>query len=261
MSLDPDRPYLRPQQVLVDDRTHSELGPDGVAMALAHLWLGDCQTCNRPLGAEPPSLIVADYGAHVEGSLHHGHCRSPAWNDRIILEVEGTASFLYRPFTTLHRQPDGTAAQIAAVLVNPAVERVMLARDGGVWRLRRHTDFGFARFDRTAPLRRHPDAVARSFGHGTGSHHDVLDVYLGGERQWRFALGRDAMSAVREHRGLMILASQAVDPDACRDAEHMSDHLRDLVGRDVLDAVWAAYDRPPAATDPAPQVPEDVRGS
>ncbi len=63
--------------VLISPDTRANLGPAGVAELTASLWPVDCQTCGRPLGAQPPALAVDDVTAFAWASLHHQRCRAP----------------------------------------------------------------------------------------------------------------------------------------------------------------------------------------
>ena len=69
-------------EVLVDTTTQEKLGNDGLEEVCGCLWAVDCQTCGKPLGAEPPALWIDDGGEYIEASLHHARCRSRSVENR-----------------------------------------------------------------------------------------------------------------------------------------------------------------------------------
>jgi hypothetical protein len=64
-----------------DQRTRTELGQAGLTEIQANLWPVDCQTCGKPLGGDPPSLVVHDLAGTAWAGLHHPACQSPRWDD------------------------------------------------------------------------------------------------------------------------------------------------------------------------------------
>jgi hypothetical protein len=62
-------------KVHISSKIRDKLGENGVAELTACLWPVDCQTCNRPLGADPPALLVDDMLAFATASLHHRRCQ------------------------------------------------------------------------------------------------------------------------------------------------------------------------------------------
>ena len=84
----------------------------------------DCQTCGRPLGAEPPALAVDDTGVAAWASLHHQRCRAPEWNNGPVITVTGgrvtyIARLMIMPIQHSRRAAEPAEA-LPVMIVNPA---------------------------------------------------------------------------------------------------------------------------------------------
>ncbi len=126
-------------KMLISPGIHDQLGQDGVTEVAASLWPVDCQTCGQPLGGQPPALCVDDMMAFAYASLHHKHCRTPAWNDQGPVIASGSSQPTLTHRTRLFMFPlldsHGAAGLLPAMIVNPAMESVFLERDlTGRWR-------------------------------------------------------------------------------------------------------------------------------
>ena len=134
--------------VLISPDTRANLGPAGVAELTASLWPVDCQTCGRPLGAQPPALAVDDVTAFAWASLHHKRCRAPGWNSGPVITQTGAgvshrSRLVMMPTHGSRRSaaPDGA---LPMMVVNPGMESVTLRRDRGRWRPGFHSVFAAA---------------------------------------------------------------------------------------------------------------------
>lgn len=119
-----------------DDRTAAKLGEGGLAAVAAWLWPGDCQTCGRPLGGQPPALCIDDSATFAAASLHHQRCRRAAWNDDSVIFLAGGAPNLtWRSLSFgLPLTVGGEASTMAVLLVNPGLEMIFLEPEGETWR-------------------------------------------------------------------------------------------------------------------------------
>ena len=117
------------------------LGRRGLADVGAHLWAADCQSCVQPFGAEAPALVVDELDDVAYASLHHERCRRSQWNDSHLITFAGGRALTFAcqafmlPLFRAALGP-GDLREYPALLVNPALERVPLRRDGRGWRSR-----------------------------------------------------------------------------------------------------------------------------
>lgn len=232
------RTYAPVTQVLVDEKTQDELGQDGLSLAGARMWLGDCQSCNRPLSPDdPPSLVAATFGPWVEMSLHHPDCRHPQWCDRFIIEVENTSTYVFMPFTL--PMPEVAPWPIPHLLINPTVERVRLVRTGrdaaAPWQVRRPIESGFRSTSETTVGQPHPDAEVYVRRAAPSS----IEVLVGGVDRWRCDLDESSMGLIDTAGGMLILAGNSISPSYLDDPEFMNAYLKAAASNDLLDAAWA----------------------
>lgn len=119
-------------EFLTDQRTRDTLGEDGLTALADSLYLGDCQTCNSPLGSEPPSLWVDATEGGIVASLNHPRCRQARWNDSgLIVTITDTASWY--AVAVSWPNPGSRSGIAAALLVNPTLERVAMTNLDGTW--------------------------------------------------------------------------------------------------------------------------------
>jgi hypothetical protein len=234
--------YLRALTVQMDARTRDTLGQQGAELALLHLWKHACQTCNKPLGEEAPSLVVSDYSVYVEAALHHPSCQEPRWADRLLLEIPGTLTFAYRALTMPVRDPDdGTYHQILTVLFNPGLERVRIARDRDAqWQLHRRTHHGFTPCGGVVVRQDNPDARLRVSPYDPQRCEFAVAVIMGGEEFWQFELLASAMLDVRREKGLLMLVGNNVNPNEIDDDALIPAMVSDMVLNDSVDAAWVS---------------------
>ena len=199
-------------EVLCDEKTRDKLGEDGLAAVTGRLWAGDCQTCGRPLGSEPPALCVDDAGEWATAALHHPSCRPPAWNDGSTVFATGGAHLSWTTLsfmlpTTSGRKPEPRPA----MLLNPGLEMIFLEPRQGTWRQgyhRQFTSLGMLppgrklRFDR--PL------------HGVSAWvaNDLISVtvHFPLEAIYEANAATDVVTSVRKLRGLLLMVTHALDP-------------------------------------------------
>lgn len=133
---------------LISAGTRAELGRDGLAELTASLWPVDCQTCGRPLGAQPPALAVDDMTVFAWASLHHERCRAPGWNSGPVI-TQTNAGVSHRSRLAMmptqgSRRAAGPDGALPMMVVNPGMESVTLRRDRGRWRPAFHSVFAAA---------------------------------------------------------------------------------------------------------------------
>jgi hypothetical protein len=124
--------------VLLSEDTQRRLGEEGLDELTACLWAVDCQTCGRLLGDDPPALCVDDAVVTATASLHHQGCRSPEWNDSMVIRhaagdyVSYVTRMLLLPVAAGRREVEPWPLMV----VNPGLESVALVRgEGGKWRV------------------------------------------------------------------------------------------------------------------------------
>jgi hypothetical protein len=212
-----------PDGVLVSPDTRDMLGP-GMAELEASLWPVDCQTCGRPLGAQPPALAVDDVIVFAWASLHHPRCRAPGWNSGPVITQTGAGVSHRSRLALLPTQRSRRAAEPDGVLpmmvVNPSLETVMLRPDRDHWRPqfdRAFADAGMAppggRFRVRRPIRGAAATLTPSTARITLAHPPVEAVY-------ECELGADAADIAMFRReitgqgGILLAVSHAVDPGA-----------------------------------------------
>jgi hypothetical protein len=132
-------------KMITDRRTAENLGEEGLAVLRAHLFAGDCQRCNRPLGSEPPSLVVDEMTPEMAWArLHHRRCRPARWNTGQVMVIEGlgdTVSWSARALIFPMRigilpflPRPSRQTRYPALLVNPGLECVIMEKGERGWR-------------------------------------------------------------------------------------------------------------------------------
>jgi hypothetical protein len=201
------------QKAAVDDRIREQLGDDGVRLALASLWAVDCQTCNRPLRGDVPSLAVDDAIAFAIATLHHQRCRPSQWKDEGSINVANSPTVSYTSLSLVLQATEGSQGDRAALVVNPRLEMLLLKRSPlGQWQVDVGAEFHAAGLrnpaesplDLATPL---PDARAQLRG-------GQVVVTLTGPPAQQYAAGANAAftRVLTAHRGLVLFITQAVNP-------------------------------------------------
>ncbi|MEV4080262.1 hypothetical protein AB0J43_08235 [Nonomuraea fuscirosea] len=117
----------------ISSKNGDKRGEGGVAELTTCLWPVDCQSRNRPLGADPPALLIDDMLAFATASLHHRWCQSSEWRERAhrrtsrVSSPDGPGPPCCPPCTDRDPRP---------MLVNPSMEMIFLQRDAcGRWQV------------------------------------------------------------------------------------------------------------------------------
>lgn len=228
--------------LLIDKRTRKQLGAQGTALLRQYLRVGDCQTCNRSLGEQPPAVVVADYGDHIEASLHHKHCRDPGWHDRFIVTFEGTATYVCW-FLAMDVLDNGTQHKIAAVLINPGVERLELTRTADTWKPRARTEFGLTPVSEVMIWQTNPHARLRINDHPLPQAQTAVELLLDNQLAWTFDLEAPTMRLVREHGGLLVVISTSVDPNPSDRLAYTRHTIMSMIDHGTADGLWATLTR------------------
>jgi hypothetical protein len=141
-------------ELAVSEVIRQKLGDDGLSDLAARLWAVDCQTCGRFLGGDPPSVCVDDLTVFVVATLHHQRCRTPEWNDSMVIRA-GSGDYLSivaRMVLLPLASDDGREELWPMLVVNPGLECVPLERaHGGKWRAGANPEFAGAGLVRPGP--------------------------------------------------------------------------------------------------------------
>jgi hypothetical protein len=203
--------------MLISPDTEHKLGEPGVAEVAGWLWPVDCQTCGRALGSRPPALCVDDMTEFAAASLHHETCRAPEWK---LGPFTGHGGDLVTHRTRLIRLPtsggNGPRA-IPVMLVNPAMELVILERSDGAW----HPEFNAA-FTHAGMAPPGPELLLYQPIRGAAARLTRTAVTITMPRpsltdDYECRLATDDEPFAREitaQGGIMLAISQAVDPFA-----------------------------------------------
>lgn len=215
--------------MLHDDRTAEKLGGDGLAEVAALLWAGDCQTCGRPLGGQPPALCVDDATTFATASLHHQRCRRPCWNDGSAIPLASSApnltwrSLSFALPVTIGRK----TTHVAVMLVNPGLEMIFLEPGRGTWRPFYGVPFdaiGLVPPGRELRVERPVRELAAWAGPGLIS----VTVKSPPEPIYEVSADPDVIASARERGGVLFMVTHAMNPgDAdTHPREAMQDVLR-----------------------------------
>ena len=214
--------------MLISPDTRANLGSEGVAEVTAGLWQVDCQTCGRPLGAQPPALAVDDVTEFAWASLHHERCRAPGWNSGPVI-TQFNAGVTYRcRLVMLPTQKSRHAAEpdgkIPMMVVNPAMENVTIRRNRGTWRLQFNRAFTSAgmvppgrRFRVRRPIRGATAALTPDTARIT--LRDVGDVYESDLSAETTDTG-PFRGEITGQGGILLAVSHVIDPAADADLGH-----------------------------------------
>ncbi|MBF6102151.1 hypothetical protein IU510_29480 [Nocardia cyriacigeorgica] len=109
-----------------------------------NLWPADCQTCGQPFDGELPALVINDLAVMALASLHHAKCSPPQWNGDHVINASTAPYLSYRTMTALipGENSNGQPYAMPTVIVNPALEQVMLRREGSSWSVATLTHYG-----------------------------------------------------------------------------------------------------------------------
>lgn len=116
-------------KVQISSKIRDKLGEEGVSEVTACLWPVDCQTCNRPLGTEPPALLIDDMLMFASATLHHRRCQSSNWREGGHRHSGGKFVTWRARTVMLGTENDGGPDPRAMLLVNPGMEMVILEPD------------------------------------------------------------------------------------------------------------------------------------
>ncbi|MGW3077853.1 hypothetical protein [Kitasatospora sp. NPDC001132] len=214
----------------------AKLGDQVLADVARNVWPQDCQSCNRPLGTEPPSLCVdVDELTNVTmATLHHTACQASSWNDSPILRLSNNLSWRSHLINWPIESGDDGPVIWPTLLVNPHLEGVQLRQDTfGAWKV--------ATLDHAheAGLRvAGPDFVidrplpARA-GHTPATHLNgaTVTVRLSPFEQWGGTFfHQDQTARVRELGGVMFGYTTAVNPP---DIATYEDFVQPVVQRQI----------------------------
>lgn len=122
--------------VSLNDDIKTNLGDQVLNEVLRNLWPQDCQTCDTPLGKQPPSLCVDIDPVIPMATLHHAACRTSCWNDRGVLHMASGLSWRSRMMNwPIEMGDEGSGPDIWPTLViNPHLEGVRLRQSAaGAW--------------------------------------------------------------------------------------------------------------------------------
>jgi hypothetical protein len=117
-----DYPYI------VDERTASELGREGLAELAANTWPVDCQTCGWDLGRGQPTVHVMDMLAMASATLHHARCQPARWDEHTAPPSRPLVTWAVRSFL-LPGQKAGRRDDRPLALLNPSLEQARFVRD------------------------------------------------------------------------------------------------------------------------------------
>lgn len=212
-----------PDGVLVSPDVQAGLGSAGLAEVTASLWPVDCQTCGRPLGAQPPALAVDDVTVFAWASLHHARCRAPGWNSGPVITQTGAGVSHLSRLVLLPTQRSRRAAEpdgaLPMMVVNPSLETVMLRRDRDGWRPwfdRAFTDAGMAPPGRRFRIRRPVRGAAATLTPSTAR----VTLARPLEAVYESELGADDGDGAMFRReitgqgGILLAITHVVDPGA-----------------------------------------------
>lgn len=236
--------------VQASKRIERELGRSGLAELRAHLWAQDCQTCGRSLGEQRPALVVRDFAATANASLHHGECRRPGWEDDPRLVLVGPALVTHVTYTTLAPFEVGTGRMVPMLLVNPGLEQVHLRRvrdagAGGRWAVSTVEIFRQFGLDAAGPGLAMPDhlAVAGPRGRLVG---DELAMIVG-PYQWSAPLGREVSDQIRARGGILLAVTTGIHPGEHPDAASVIAAVLVAAAAGQVAVGWVGVDASPTA--------------
>jgi hypothetical protein len=196
-------------QVLTDEAIRAKLGMDGLAEVQANLWLGDCQSCGQPLGADPPALCVDDMMLYAAASLHHVSCQAPRWRSEGRPRLARRATAVSR---LLLLSAVGGMSAVPVMLVNPSLEAVLVAVVDRRWRVNTVGAYGRVGLGSVAGVN-----GARVLPKATAVLRDgVLVVQLTEKAQverWSCSVDKPAAARAAELGRVMIGVTTAVRPD------------------------------------------------
>jgi hypothetical protein len=224
--------------LLCDQKTQERLGTQALAETAGLLYAGDCQTCGRALGTEPPALCVDDMQVLAAASLHHSRCRAPGWNDNSAVFLPDRAHLTWTSLSLMMPMARGWRPDPrATVLVNPGLEMIFLYPHGPAWRP------GYdLQFDQLV-LPGHVKIDSPVAGIAAWAADDLLSVTVEGpvEAIYEVSAPRAITDNARQHGGLLLALTHALDPGALHQglpgARRM---IRDLFRSGQVVCGWAA---------------------
>jgi len=204
-------------KMLVSADTRDQLGgAEGVAAVAACLWPGDCQTCGRVLGQDPPALCVDDLSEFAYASVHHPACRAPGWNDSSSIATTSRPLVSHRTRLVMLPMADGGKRELVPVMViNPALESVFLAPgQDGRWRPETSATFTALGLVPPGPDLKLDQPVSGAYAGLTGAA-VVITLTIAPFDSYACDLAPGDAPFHREitsQRGILMAVTQAVDP-------------------------------------------------
>lgn len=205
------------------------IGRAGVRTALDHLFAVRCQTCRQPLGSPKPVLVFQQWRkswpSQVDVSLHHRSCRDPVWDDSDLVTITDAPSSRYKDMAA----PPGSRNPIPFLIVNPAMESIVLHDQDGRWVVQEPLPGkGFFRY-RSGEAASAKDVLI-VLGDRLPDGRTVGRVMIDGREEWTMALEDLTARQVRDLGGIVLVLTHDLDPQqldasAYRTQEQLSARL------------------------------------
>ena len=192
------------------------------------LFAGACQTCGRENPA-PTELVIDQVGPTLaHATLHHRRCRPSAWYD------SSNASWHSKPYLTYAMRgavvqlvdDDEVTMTVAIVLLNPALEEHVLRTAGdGRW-----ISCALDRFEPAGlrPPNLDGNGMRRNCVQGVTARITTkaifIDVHqpLGAARTFNGDLGPDVCTAAVQGHRVLLLVTQAMNPETFRGSAELN---------------------------------------
>lgn len=233
------------KRAIVPARAYDELGTEGVQVALRHLYLIHCMSCDEPLAGKPTLLfseIAVDGDArHVDVSVHHADCQAAEWvalgdspPNRPVLPT-----FRYMDVAITDPPPE---MDYAIVVVNPHMEHIGLTQRAGEVTVTGLELFGFLPYHEPRLLASQKDnGLTVSVVPDAGDEYRVgLLTSSQGSPMWTMMIETDHFERVLRHKGLVLLATHSFDPWELIPIEPLTvGDLRDKLDESDVHHAWA----------------------
>jgi len=204
----------------------------------------DCQTCGRPLGTDPPALVVHDVDEWAQADLHHRGCRAAQWNDGTVFGFSGGNTISWRALSAFFpvSSAPGEVDRVAMLIVNPSLEAVMLYPGADGWRPGYHAYFS------AAGLAPSPDALPLTGRIAPGVTAQVGKAEIAAvlkqpapDEKYSAPAAPQTVAAARAH-GFLLVVTHALDPSDLEAAGARDGVLQALAAIQQGDAIvgWAA---------------------
>lgn len=192
----------------------TKLGDQVLADVARNLWPQDCQSCNKPLGTQPPSLCIDVDPSVTMATLHHTTCQTSSWND-LYFRASSNLSWRSRMIDWALGGTDDQPDIWPTFLVNPHLEAVRLRQDdAGAWQVAT-MDYGRELGLATAgpdfiidrPVRAHDGHTPTARLRGS-----TVEVHLSPFEHWAGTFEKLYTTRVRERGGVMLAYTTAIHP-------------------------------------------------